>query len=468
MIVNSKFVSVLKTSMLLLLVCFLLQQCSEEQLMVTPTAQVVAPTTEVTQSALATVPACATCTYVVPANTYNVDGTKLGLKPGAVICLNAATTYKNIYFSNLKGTAASPILITNCGGTVNIAVSGKSFVFLTTNSQYFKISGSGGGYGMKLSGATSQGISLDYLSSNFEIDHLEISNTGYAGIMAKTDPSCDNATIRGNFTMRNVSFHDNYIHDTGAEGLYVGNSFYNKGVSMSCGVRLPHAIEYVQIYNNVMKNNGQEAIQLGCATVGAAVYKNTIENFGTKNKEYHTNGIQIGEGTGGVCYSNYIKSGPGHGISVLGLGDNLVHDNIIVSPGTNGIFCDERYTPITATSGFKFVNNTIINPGNDGIRLYAELVKMNYVLNNIIVNPKSGVYLKLLNSAVKVTQLNNYYTKDINAVKFLAPSSFNYRLATGSPAINKGAVITPYAITEDYYKTSRIKGICVDIGASEF
>lgn len=466
MIVNSKFVSVLKTSMLLLVACLLFQQCSEEDMLASAKPEVAVASTPVSQSAdLNTIPACNTCTYVIPANTYSIDGAKLGLKPGAVICLNSATTYKNLFFTNINGTPDKPILITNCGGTVNIKVSGKSFVILTQKSKNFRIAGSGGGYGIKLSGATSQGISLDYLSSDFEIDHIEISDIGYAGIMAKTDPSCDNATIRGNFTMRNVSFHDLYVHDTAAEGLYVGNSFYAKGASTSCGSRLPHDIENVKIYNNKVVNTGQEGIQLGCATVGAAVYNNTVENFGTKNKEYHTNGIQLGEGTGGLCYNNFIKKGPGHGISVLGLGDNLVHDNIIVEPGTNGIFCDERYTP---GSGFKFVNNTIINPGNDGIRLYAELVQMNYVINNIIVKPKSGVYLKLLNSKVKVTQSGNHYTGDLASVKFVAPASNNYRLSSGSPAINKGVSIASYGIAQDFYKSARLKGSAYDIGAAEY
>ena len=91
MIVNSKFVSVLKTSMLLLVACLFFQQCSEENMLATTTTEVATAGTTVSQSAdLTTIPACSSCTYVVPANTYNIDGTKLGLKPGAVICLNSA------------------------------------------------------------------------------------------------------------------------------------------------------------------------------------------------------------------------------------------------------------------------------------------------------------------------------------------------------------------------------------------
>lgn len=449
----------------MLLVCCFLQQCSEEQLNLQAVQQTAVASTMQTSEPIASVPACSTCTYVVPANTYNIDGTKLGLKPGAVICLNSLTKYKNLFFSNLNGTPDQPITITNCGGTVNITVSGKSFVILTQKSKNFRIAGSGPGYGLKLAGGTSQGITLDYLSTDFEIDHVEISNIGYAGIMAKTDPSCDNATVRGAFTMRNVSFHDLYIHDTKAEGLYVGNSFYAKGASTSCGSRLPHDIEYVKIYNNIVKNTGHEGIQLGCATKGAAVFQNTVENYGTTNENYHTNGIQLGEGTGGLCYNNWIKKGPGHGINCLGYGDNVIHDNVIIDAGTNGIFCDERYSP---GPGFKFINNTIINPGNDGIRLYAELVPLNSIINNIIVNPKSGVYVQKLNSKVKVDMFNNLFTMNINDVKFAGASSGNYHLTNTSPCYEKGKDIATYNIAQDYYKSARKKGSAYDIGASEY
>jgi hypothetical protein len=309
------------------------------------------------------------------------------------------------------------------------------------------------------------------------VDHVEVFNVGFAGIMAKTDPTCDDATIRGNFTMHDISLHHNYVHDTGGEGFYVGNSFYNEGVNNTkCGVRMPHAIEGVKIFNNVVKNSGWEGIQVGSATVGAAIYNNTIENYGTKNVNNQRTGLQIGEGTGGLCYNNYIKSGPGNGMVVLGLGDNVIHDNVIVNAGSHGIFCDERYTP---GPGFKFLNNTIINPSLDGIRLYADLVPMNVIMNNIIVKPGSygtyaaprttaDAYVYKLSSAVKLTMSNNYFTQDVAAVKFSNPTTFNYRLLSGSPAINKGGSISGYSIATDFYQQARVKGTTIDIGAAEY
>jgi hypothetical protein len=69
---------------------------------------------------------------------------------------------------------------------------------------------------------------------------------------------------------------------------------------------------------------------------------------------------------------------------------------------------------------------------------------------------------------VKVQKLNNYFTRDINAPKFVSPSTFNYALKTGSPAINKGTNIGALGIPLDFPNTARLKGSAYDIGAYEY
>jgi hypothetical protein len=69
---------------------------------------------------------------------------------------------------------------------------------------------------------------------------------------------------------------------------------------------------------------------------------------------------------------------------------------------------------------------------------------------------------------MKVTKLNNIFTRDINSVKFSSPSTFNYRLLSGSPAINKGTNIAVYKILLDHGLTARLKGATYDIGAYEY
>src|SRR5690606_10319752 len=210
------------------------------------------------------------------------------------------------------------------------------------------------------------GFTIDKLSTNFEVNNMEVTNCGFAGIMAKTDPSCDPATWRANFVMRDLSFHDNYVHHVKGEGFYIGNSFYNSGKSMSCGTVLPHSIRNVKVYNNKVSNTGCEGIQVGCVIEGLKIYQNTVETFGTDPfANFQDNGIQIGEGSGGLCYNNVVKNGPGNGIQVLGYGDNIIFNNVVANAGSFGIFCDERFTP---GDGFTMVNNTIVNSGKDGIQ----------------------------------------------------------------------------------------------------
>lgn len=416
------------------------------------------------------------CTYTVPSNKNLIDGRVLGIKPGAVICLSAGNTYKNLNFQNIIGTATAPITIKNCGGTAVLNATGMTYGIKFGNSKYFRLTGGStpGLYGIKVQSGHIN-MSFEALTTDFEVDHVEGTSAGFAGIMAKTDPTCDAATVRGNFTMRNVSIHDNYIHDCAGEGLYIGNSFYKNGVSTSCGRKYPHEIHYLKVYNNKVRNSGWEGIQVGCATVGAEIYSNTVEYYGKKNAAAQNNGVQLGEGTGGKFYGNFIKSGPGNGLIILGLADNVVHNNIIVSAGASAIFCDDR---LSTGTGFKFINNTLINPKQDGIRIYAEYLK-NVVLNNIIVNPGSYTtytyprtandsYVYKISSKVNLEMANNYFTRSISALKFVAYSSDNYKLTSASPAVNKGKSISTFGIGKDFYNDLRLQLGSYDIGASEY
>ena len=102
---------------------FAFTQCTEEE--VVP-ARAEAPTVEMTAlPAQATgsmtisgvhttyepVKDCTTCTFVVPADMDVVDGKKLNLKAGSVICLETAIQYGDIDFINLEGTEDQPIKI---------------------------------------------------------------------------------------------------------------------------------------------------------------------------------------------------------------------------------------------------------------------------------------------------------------------------------------------------------------------
>ena len=474
MIFNSKALSLL-TKGFTLFALSLLFQCSEDEVLLTSTENLSTTTTTGTTTTAST--GDCGCTYTVPVTAYRIDAQALGLKPGAVICLKAGVAYKSLVFKNVRGTATAPITIRNCGGTAVVNGSTNWFGIRTEYSSHFRITGGNvdGSYGLKITGGR-QTLHLDLLTTNVEVDHVEISNSGFAGVMAKTDPTCDNATVRGNFVMRDVKLHHNYVHDTGAEAFYVGHNNYLKGISTPCGTRLPGILEGVKIYNNIIKNSGWESIQVASTPGGAEVYNNRIENYGTKNTQYQNHGVQFGEGGVAKFHGNLIKGGRGNGVMIIGNGENTLYNNVIVNTGGHGIFCDDR----TATGvGFKFINNTIVSTGLDGIRLYADNVTMNLVYNNIIVNPKSyttysyprtgnDAYIYLLGKGVRVQTLNNYLNRSIYAPKFASVSAFNFALLSGSPAINKGYVISAYNIPLDHALTPRLKGGAYDIGAYEY
>lgn len=453
-------------------------QCSEEEIIPVHREKINADSVVAADTAQQseTTANCTECTYIVPENTKVIDGKLLGLKPGSIIGLDAKIKYGTLEFINIVGTAEQPIIIKNFGGIARIVATNPWHAVRTEYSKHFRITGgsTSGVYGIDIQGGE-MGIKMDGLSTNFEVDHVQVSNVGFAGIMAKTDPTCDDATIRGNFTMYDVRLHDNYVHDTGGEGFYVGNSFW-AGMDRECGVRLPHEIKGLKLYNNRVENTGWDAIQVGCAIEGTEIYNNTVKNYGMVGREYQNNGIQIGAGTGGQLYNNLVKDGTGNGLIIMGTGDNVIHNNIIVNAGRNGVFCDERYTP---GEGFKFINNTIIDPEKDGIRIYADLVPMNAIVNNIIANPGSyGTYsgsrtnndafVYLSSADVSARIANNLFASSADEVDFVDPANDNYRLKASSPAINFGRDIARYNINQDFYKSIRKNGFAYDAGASEF
>ncbi|MEO3407702.1 right-handed parallel beta-helix repeat-containing protein [Mucilaginibacter sp. CAU 1740] len=405
-------------------------------------------------------------TYTVKPTEWMVDGTKI--PAGATIYIPAGKRGA-LLLKNLKGTSVAPIIIVNQGGKVTFSTDlSASYGFKTQNCRYFKVLGNGVSsvkYGFEVNGGNI-GMTMDDLSSDFEIANVDVHNTGFAGIMAKTDPTCDQATWRGHFTMANVYIHDNYVHKTGGEGLYIGNSFYEDGVSTSCGTVLPHDVVNLKVLRNLTDSTGSEGIQVGSATFGCIINTNTVKNPGVSPfSAYQDNGIQLGEGTGGRCYNNLIQNAPGNGIIVLGLGDNVVYNNYILDSKSYGIFADSRYTP---GPNFQFLNNTIIGSALGGIKLNSETIPMNTVINNAIVQ-KAGLPTIITKSrSVKLKASNNYFGTDINLCGFVNYKLGNYRLLSSSPFINKGTDVSSSAVWYDYYGSKRINnGIC-DIGAAEY
>lgn len=402
------------------------------------------------------------CDHTVPLDRWKTDAAAEGIQPGETVCLGTGTR-GNMRLENFEGTAAQPITIQNCGG--QLVIDTDSYGISVARSKHIRLTGTGSAdhrYGIDVSGT----VGVGGLSSNVEVDHLEIHDAGFAGMMVKTDPNCDPATWRENFTMYDVSLHDNYIHHTGdGEGFYVGFTFYD-GYEVTCDGQpttvYGHIIDGLEMYNNITEDTGAEGIQVSSIPNGAAIYNNTVLKYGQRPfADYQNNGIQIGEGNARI-YNNLIQEGPGNGLIIFGTG-HRVFNNIIIGAGAHAIFADDRRVGL----GHAYLNNTLISPAEDGLRIYTdEATTINIVKNNLIVNP-GGDYVVPLNG-VELDMSHNLFEADLAAVQFKDEAAGNYRPAAGSPAIDSGTDVSALGVTMDYAGTPRPQDGAYDIGAYEF
>lgn len=424
----------------------------------------------------------------------NYDGTNLGILPGDTIWIETGKR-ECLRLHNIHGDSLNPVVIINDGGVVEIS-SLSSYIGITiSNCTYFKLTGTGlkhKTYGIKVSKTIigTSGVSLNGTSSNYEVENLEICNAGFAGFFVNQTPDCNDKLTRNNFVIRDISFHDNYIHNTNGEGFYVGHSYYN-GYSVQCNsvntILYPPEIHGVKIFNNLLDSIGSDGIQVGCASKNCEIYNNKILHYGVRNESFHQTGIQISAGTGGRCYNNLIMNGTGSGIHVFGIGGNKIFNNIIINPGyainhtmqtanACGIFCDDRYT--FPDSSFYFFNNLIVSPKRDGIRIYTKKAKNNMICNNIILNPGSydayksnnGEMFSFINKTkdVDVTISNNYFSKSKPANINFNDINDIFNKLEKLPIVNRGVDVRPYGIDFDFLGNSRlVKDLC-DIGVFNY
>jgi gliding motility-associated-like protein len=408
------------------------------------------------------------------------NGIASGVQPGDVICIQAGSK-GGIQFTDVRGSATNPVIIKNCGGQALIGGPTINNAILFLGSQYVRLTGTGDvgtEYGIKVIGTApgSQALAIVALSSDFEVDHLEIQNAGYNGMMIKSDPStnCANVTaVRPNFTMRNMKIHNNYVHDTGGEGIYLGVSFYN-GTTLYCGsTQYNHEVRGVRIYDNRFENNGREAIQVGSGVADVEVYNNKVYNYGQANLSAQNGGIQFGLGTVGRLYNNFIKGGKGPAIAIQGIGNDYVYNNVIVSPGEQAITLNTRPTPLATDivnqgfiGGVYIVNNTFINVGVKGvIEEFINNAPGNRMFNNLIVasaSPWDKTYFY-----TDWQKGNNIVIPLLADAKFTNPSLDDYSLQPGSPAINAGRDVNSFGVTFDYNNVPRPSGGAWDAGAFE-
>ena len=265
--------------------------------------------------------------------TLILKGDSIGVKPGQKVCLTAGF-YKQIRFLNMHGEPGNPVTIQNCGGQVEIGdqiTYGRWWAVDLAFSSYVRLTGSGAPgirYGIKLGKSGDSSLKIG-ASTDTEIDHLEIGNANFAGILAKTD-------YRGNVPpdapeMNNVNIHDNYIHDTRGEGMYIGET-------TTPGQQFRH----LEIWNNIVTRTGLDLLQVANAIEDVKVHHNVLYKSGLRSVLFQNKGLQIGEQSVGQYYNNFLIGSGSNSMIVLGMGDIDIYNNYFQGAGDPGFYVDNR------------------------------------------------------------------------------------------------------------------------------
>jgi len=429
------------------------------------------------------------CTIEIPSDVFMIDGS--GYNPGDVICLLAGNK-DYILLTNIQGTEDLPITIINKGGAVVIDTD-FHYGIKFDNCKHVIFSGNGEEgiqYGIQIKRVgNGAGMSVDLMSTNIEIEFVEVSYTLIAGIYAKTEPyqgDCNNLITRDVFTMYDLKIHDCYLHDIADEGLYIGSSKYTGQTIPQCNniVVLPHVIEGVEVYNNIVENTGWDGIQVSSAPVDCNIFNNLVRYDSYEEEIYQMSGILIGGGAKCDCYNNKIFDGKGDGIDVLGMGFMKIYNNLIVRAGKtfepgnpssfkNGIYVGYIEGALSPGATFSIYNNTIVSPKSFGIKYTNNSATMGYIANNLITDPGylntvgDDAYIELNVSNDKVTLNNNFKSPNNSEPKFMDYANNDFDLKPNSAAVNYGISLTNEGITFDIENRFRPFHTYFDAGAYE-
>jgi hypothetical protein len=417
-------------------------------------------------------------------------------KPGDTVWIESGTR-PNLTISDFHGDPGKPVVFANRGGQVLIETD-QSFGISIRNCTHFILMGIPDDtyqYGIKIgrvSSSSGSGISVGYKSSDFTITHCEVTNTGFAGIMAKTEPVCeDSTTWRNAFTQYHSVIRDCYIHDVLGEGIYLGSSFFN-GQALSCGrTVLPSVLVGAQVLYNRIERTGWDGIQVSSAVSDCNIHHNTLKDCSYLMYPQQMSGINIGGGTQARCYNNQIIDCFATGILLFGNGGTEVYNNLIIRPGRryhpdepdyreHGIFISDK-TQVDLTF-YGIYHNTIVQPKSDGIRIDTNVDLEVRIYNNVLVNPGafdvyendntsrvgSDAYIFDAGNKHMYKEESNYYSRTSDYGGFSDPGKDNFRLKPGSLLIDLGKSLYQNGIRTDLDDRDRPLGFGYDIGAYEF
>ena len=471
--------------------------------------------------------------YVLPVGVTSFDASKdlpTGVDTIFLATDSLTTTRGALKIKNLIGNDSLEYVITNLPEEV-FTLDADSFYYALSfeNCHYFKVTGDStqSNYTFRVTEGTGTAVSFGAYTSDFTIQYIEVFNATGAGIKAKTYTYCGDPDTRffpsdsiypdpsGIYVMKNVNILDNYIHDTGEEGMYIGESFYPKRSDV-CGNIYSHEIHNITIKNNKVSHTGWDGIQVGCATVNCSITNNEVVHYGEKHHAWHSSGFQLGHGTSGECAYNWVEYGFGHGILLDGVGENKIFNNVLLQIGkdyvagsscalgnpqnSNSQTCDDQEDVLAIgitvsnpdsifykeekTAGHLIFNNTILGAKSGGILFEVDTsVTLLSKINNNVVGDYNFLHSDELGVEIDeesvVNTCNNFIENDKRKFGFINDTyndcdtcmgvggTTNLQLSDTSILVNSGTEIDS-TISLDFYGSNRMLQGRVDIGAYEY
>lgn len=216
---------------------------------------------------------------------------------------------ERIIISNLTGQVSARKVLLEGGKNWRLTgqwspqqgIGHESFRGCDTDSSTADFGFSAGKFGWRISNSYTSdevGLQIYGTATGFEIDHLEICDGGFAGLMIKSEDGTED--------MEDVSLHHLYIHDVGGEGMYLGSTNPDP----------QHQFNRLTVEYCALLRTGAEALQAGQLGPGCVINNNVLwggMDWMAPFALHQDHGMQIATRNGGTLVEDNIILGSGNG-----------------------------------------------------------------------------------------------------------------------------------------------------------
>jgi hypothetical protein len=260
------------------------------------------------------------CDITLPTSVTRIEAGDVS--PGQTICLEPGRR-AGLNLRNVAGTRREPIVIRTVDGPVVLSSDLSQYATLDIRaSRYVIVSGLGDTFRC---GATASadnqhcgiiveggnlGVAANQGSHDIRLEGIEVRDTERSGFALRSFAS--NGFFRGEWIVRNLMMIDNYVHDVGKEGAYIGSSSYDEGDDPT--------LEGIHVSRNLVIRTGWDGIQVGSAENRCEISSNIVIEAATGFAEDQRTGIMNNRGSTCNIVGNIVVESAGEGIYVQGNG----------------------------------------------------------------------------------------------------------------------------------------------------